>query len=124
MRIAAVEHTLPSRIVTNERIIRQVREHNRERLPASELARIEDTIDAFLTAAGTEIRYQLGDDESAIDLVLKASRRVLAATNVSRDDVDLIIYTGVGRGWIEPAMASAVQAELELRNATGFDILD
>jgi 3-oxoacyl-[acyl-carrier-protein] synthase III len=124
MRIAAVEHTLPSRIVTNERIIRQVREHNRERLPASELARIEDTIDAYLTAAGTETRYELGDDERAIDFVLEASRRALVAADVSPNDVDFLIYAGVGRGWIEPAMACAVQAELGLRNATCFDIMD
>ena len=38
--------------------------------------------------------------------------------------MDLLIYTGVARGWLEPATANLFQAELGLTNATCFDILD
>jgi 3-oxoacyl-[acyl-carrier-protein] synthase III len=38
--------------------------------------------------------------------------------------VDLLIYAGVGRGWVEPATANLLQSELGLRSATCFDVLD
>ncbi|RMD85821.1 MAG: hypothetical protein D6815_01045, partial [Candidatus Dadabacteria bacterium] len=40
------------------------------------------------------------------------------------DDVDFLIYTGVARGWVEPAMANVVQAEAGLSRATCFDVMD
>jgi 3-oxoacyl-[acyl-carrier-protein] synthase III len=70
------------------------------------------------------VRYRLGDDEKAIDVMLRAGRAALADAGLAPRDVDLVIYSGVARGWIEPAMATAVQAELGLDRATGFDVLD
>jgi len=40
------------------------------------------------------------------------------------EEIDLVIYVGVGRGWLEPGMATFFQQECNLTNATGFDILD
>ncbi|RMD81344.1 MAG: hypothetical protein D6815_12045 [Candidatus Dadabacteria bacterium] len=48
----------------------------------------------------------------------------MARAGVGREDVDFVIYTGVSRGWIEPAMANLVQSELGLSRATCFDVLD
>ena len=41
-----------------------------------------------------------------------------------KHEVDLLIYVGVGRGFIEPATAYVFQDLLGLRNATCFDVLD
>lgn len=124
MKIAAVDHAVPSTPVTNEWIIRQIREHNAGHLSRKQLSALEDTVSGFLTSAGTETRYRLADDEKAIDFVVRAGRDALATARLAPEDIDFLIYTGVGRGWIEPAMATAVQAELKLVNATCFDILD
>lgn len=83
-----------------------------------------EAVRSYLKAAGTETRYQLDTGEKAIDLVLQAGREALEDAQVAPEEVDLLIYTGIGRGWIEPAMANAVQAGLHLVNATSFDILD
>jgi 3-oxoacyl-[acyl-carrier-protein] synthase III len=48
----------------------------------------------------------------------------LERTGISPAEVDLLIYAGVGRGWLEPAMANIFQAELGLTRATCFDVLD
>ena len=39
-------------------------------------------------------------------------------------EIDLLIYVGVGRGFIEPATANVFQDLIGLRSATCFDILD
>src|SRR6476660_1013994 len=124
MKIAAVAHAVPTARITNEWTIRKIRDENIGRISAKELAALEDAVSGFLTSAGTETRYQLGEGEKAIDLVNRAARDALASAHLAPGDVDFVIYTGVGRGWLEPAMATAVNAELSLVNATGFDILD
>ncbi|MCI0346412.1 MAG: 3-oxoacyl-ACP reductase, partial [Chloroflexi bacterium] len=124
MRIAAVAHALPSRRTTNADIVALVRQHSRAGLGTAGAEAIGDRVAGFLAAAGTDVRYRLADDEKAIDVVLRASRQALETADVAPDAVDLVLYTGVARGWLEPAMATAVQAALGLSRATSFDILD
>ncbi len=124
MNIAGVAHALPSKRITNEWILDRVRAENAGRLSRELLAQVEEHVRAFLAVAGTETRYQVAEGERAIDFALDAGRRALERAALSAADVDFLIYVGVGRGWIEPAMANIVQAELGLRNATCFDVLD
>ena len=124
MKIASVRAALPSRAITNEWVLRQIRDANAGRYAPAQLDQIEQTVDQFLGAAGTDLRYRLDDGERAIDVALRAGRDALARSGVAPDDVEFVLYAGVARGWIEPAMATVVQSELGLRNATGFDVLD
>ena len=64
------------------------------------------------------------EGEKAIDLVAKAGRAALERAAIDRRDIDLLIYAGVGRGWLEPSMAAVVQRELGLTSGTAFDVLD
>ena len=50
--------------------------------------------------------------------------RALDAAKLAPSDVDFLVYGGVGRAFIEPAMVNVIQAKLGLANATGFDIVD
>jgi 3-oxoacyl-[acyl-carrier-protein] synthase III len=43
---------------------------------------------------------------------------------MSSTDIDLLIFVGVGRGFLEPATANVFQDRLNLRRATCFDVLD
>ena len=115
---------MPSRRTTNADIVALVREHSRPRLGADVADGVGDVVARFLEAAGTDVRYRLADDEKAVDVVLRAGRQALAEAGVAPRDVDLVVYTGVARGWIEPAMATVIQAELGLERATSFDVLD
>jgi 3-oxoacyl-[acyl-carrier-protein] synthase III len=78
----------------------------------------------FMQQAGTRVRYVTSGTEKPIDFVLAAARQALVSSETMPDDIDFVIYTGVGRGWIEPAMATVIQAELKLRRASSFDIIE
>jgi 3-oxoacyl-[acyl-carrier-protein] synthase III len=124
MRIAAVSHALPRRRLTNADVLDLIRAHSRDRLDAAALEVVTGAVEAFCAAAGTEVRHVLADDEKAVDVALRASRQALEDAGAGAEDVDLVIYAAVGRGWLEPAMAPAIQGELGLTRATSFDVLD
>lgn len=123
MRIAAVRHAVPSRRITNDDVIANLR----ARRSSEATARVEDfdtRVLQSLAMAGTDVRYALADNEHALDFAVQAGRDALAAAGMDPVDVDFLLYAGVGRGWIEPATAGVVQAELGLTNATGFDVME
>lgn len=124
MHIRSIRHAVPSWKVSNDECRRIVRERLRERLNEQECMEVDRRIAAFLAACGTETRRLRRSGEKPVDFLLQASRDALRQADVAADDVDFVIYTGVGRGWVEPSMAALVQRELKLRRATGFDLLD
>jgi 3-oxoacyl-[acyl-carrier-protein] synthase III len=124
VRILTVQHAVPARQVSNELVLETIRERNRHRLDDRMLAAVERQLNRYFAAAGTQVRHIATEDERPIDFLLDAGRRALAAAACAPEEVDLLIYTGVGRGWLEPATANVVQHELGLVNATCFDILD
>jgi 3-oxoacyl-[acyl-carrier-protein] synthase III len=73
---------------------------------------------------GTEVRYTRAEGERAHELCTQAGRRALHSAGLEPDEIDLLIYVGVGRGFLEPATANVFQDELGLTNATCFDVLD
>ena len=123
MAIVNVGHAVPSRRVTNDDIVQWLREHNGNR-PGRELDAIEQRVRAFLNSCGSRYRYCRDSGETSVELVLAAAKQAMDEANVSPREIDFVTYVGVGRGWIEPAMANLVQAKLGLTMATGFDILD
>lgn len=124
MKILNISHALPSLRVTNEEMIAQVIERSRKHLSLDDISKLEERIRRFFRMSGTRIRYHRAQGERAVDFALKAGRKVLEKTGVQPRDVDLLIYTGVGRGWVEPATANLFQSELGLKRATCFDVLD
>lgn len=124
MKIRSLGHAIPSRAVTNDDVIALLVERNQDHFSVSEIAELERRLKKGFKAAGTSVRYILDMDEKAVDLVREASGKALAKSGLTPADIDLVLYAGVGRGWIEPAMATIVQREIGAINATCFDILD
>jgi 3-oxoacyl-[acyl-carrier-protein] synthase III len=124
MRLVTVEHAVPSRAISNEAVREALHRHNRDRFSTEELALMDRRVGHLFEAAGTRVRYRLNAGEKAIDFALEAGRQALGSAGVSPADVDFLIWAGVGRGWTEPSMASVVQWQLGLVNATCFDVVD
>ena len=124
MHVASVTHAVPSRTIDNRYVLDRLRAENASRFDARQMQLIEGKVEQYLEAAGTKLRYKLAPDEYGLDLTIDAAARALAAAGVERSAVDFVLYVGVGRGWVEPAVANVVQHRLGLTSATGFDVLD
>ncbi len=124
MKIASVKHAIPTEMITNDWVLERFRWHNRLRFTEQQLELLETQIRYWLEVAGTQVRYRVSRSERAIDFALQAGERALQSAGVAPADVDFVIYNGVARGWLEPATACVLQAELGLVNATSFDIVD
>ncbi|HEY5707406.1 MAG TPA: 3-oxoacyl-[acyl-carrier-protein] synthase III C-terminal domain-containing protein [Terrimicrobiaceae bacterium] len=124
MKILHVAHALPSKKVTNQDLIDEMLRRNRARFSDNELKELQQRMLLSFRFSGTEVRYHRAEGEKAFTIGMRAGQLALKRSGVSPTDVDLLIYAGVGRGWLEPAMANIFQAELGLTRATCFDVLD
>lgn len=124
MRFLAIEYELPSRQVTNEEVVANVRAASARHLTPSELDDLEQLMGGLFESTGTRVRYHRAEGETAVDLATSAGRRALDAAGLDPLEVDLVMYVGIGRGVVEPASANIYQDTLGLRNATAFDVLD
>jgi acyl-CoA:acyl-CoA alkyltransferase len=123
MRIAAVELALPSRRVSNEEILDRVR-HCSKKTFSGDLDHAVRSIGALLRHSGAESRRWLANGETAIDLTIEVVADALRAANCKTDDIDVLIYTGIDRGFIEPANAYFIARAVGTKRAHCFDVLD
>ncbi|AEU39054.1 3-oxoacyl-[acyl-carrier-protein] synthase III C-terminal domain-containing protein [Granulicella mallensis] len=123
MRIAGVKAVMPSQVIDNRRIKAMVTEQSVD-LTSEQLRDALKRIGYYLIYSGSNKRHWLGDGEKPFDLLQQAISGALDQAGVRRSDVDLIIYTGVDRGFLEPAMAYMVGAAFGMPQAHCFDIVD
>ncbi|MEE8461335.1 MAG: 3-oxoacyl-[acyl-carrier-protein] synthase III C-terminal domain-containing protein, partial [Acidobacteriota bacterium] len=124
MRILNISYALPSQEVSNDNLIEEIVEKNRKNLSPKELENVETQMRRFFKMSGTVTRYHRGIGERALDFAVKAGKAALKKAGVKPEEVDLLIYAGVARGWMEPATANLFQSELGLTSATCFDVMD
>ena len=124
MKILNISYSIPSLRVSNQDLLQEVLDRSQKHLSFSELKKLEKKIKTFFRMSGTDTRYHRNVGERAWDFALSAGEKALDAAGVDAKDIDLLIYAGVGRGWIEPATANLFQHELGLVKATCFDVMD
>lgn len=123
MKIRAIAHAVPRMAVMNQDLVDRVLRRNPSftRDQSDEVAR---RLTGFLDAAGARRRFLRSGGERAIDFAVAAGTSAIEQADLAPSDIDLLIFVGVGRGFVEPATAHVVQAALGLDNATCFDIMD
>ena len=124
MKIMSVKYAVPGNVVTNENIIDELKDRIDSRVDVDTRASILRNLEKTLEYVGSRTRSHRGDDERAMDFGITAGQKAIAAAGLEPGDIDLLLFVGVGRGFIEPATANVFQAELGCRRATCFDILD
>jgi 3-oxoacyl-[acyl-carrier-protein] synthase III len=78
-----------------------------------------------LAKAGAETRYFRDREkgENAFNLIMDAVQSALVQGDVKPTDIDLVIYCGVGRGFLEPANAAFISRALGI-HCDSFDVVD
>ncbi|WP_114206319.1 3-oxoacyl-[acyl-carrier-protein] synthase III C-terminal domain-containing protein [Acidisarcina polymorpha] len=123
MRIAGVKAVIPSQVIDNATIELMVAEHSSRTLSV-QLNDVLKRIRYYLLHSGSHQRRWLASGERPFDLLQQAISETLAQAGARGSDVDLIIYTGVDRGFLEPAMANVVAVACGMPQAHCFDIVD
>jgi acyl-CoA:acyl-CoA alkyltransferase len=123
MKISGIKTIIPSRTVDNQMIKSMVTDESNNKLNGQLRATLS-RIDFYLAYSQANKRQWLADDESPFDLLERAIDGALSQASVKRSEVELIIYTGVDRGFLEPAMAYMVGAAFGMSGAHCFDIVD
>lgn len=123
MRLDATSLIVPSRVLTNEAVVALVREHSAARL-GLRTDRTLRAIELLLKRSGARCRRWLADDERPLDLIGQAVRQALESADCTLDDVDLLVYSSIDRGFLEPATAYFVASALGMDHVECFDVVD
>lgn len=124
MRIASLAVRFPSLKVTNADLLEQIGSCN-QGIAADRVQRYQRQLEILMSRSGCETRYYRDRTrhETAMPFIVDAARNAIAQAGISPADVGLLIYCGVGRGFLEPAMAYFVCDALGLE-CECFDVLD
>jgi len=123
MKLAGVKATIPSRTIDN-RAVKDIVTNESAAILKDQLRSALNRIDFYLSYSGSDRRQWLADNEGPFDLLEKAIEDAMAQASIKKSEIDLIIYTGVDRGFLEPAMAYMVGAAFGMGQAHCFDIVD
>ncbi len=124
MRIDSISVRIPTLELTNDSLIALVT-RNTSKVDRAALATYRRKLLRFLELVGANKRYvrDRRKGETAIDLVKAAAHDAVRSAGLRPQDIDLLLYCSVGRGFLEPANAYHVAKSLGIRCAC-FDILD
>jgi 3-oxoacyl-[acyl-carrier-protein] synthase III len=124
MHIKSIGMALPEYQISNADLLGLLR----ARLPEGPAGETEATVGQIarvLWACGSDQRFLAPHGRGyAINLLKQATQDALGRAEVSPAEIDLIIYCGVARGWLEPSTAAALQRAVGATNASCFDVLE
>jgi 3-oxoacyl-[acyl-carrier-protein] synthase-3 len=107
VRVRSVASYLPSRVVTNDDLVRAGAP-----LAADEIERL----------TGIRERRHAADDEASSDLATRACALALARADVAPETVDRLVVATVSPDHMSPSAACFVQRNLGLGRAPAFDV--
>jgi len=124
MRIESIGVRFPSRKVTNDDILKFLEDHSNG-VSKPLLKTYQRLVKGLFKAAGSEIRFirDLEKSETAGPFIKEAMQDALDKAGRAKDDVDLLIYCGVGKGFLEPANAYFYASAMGM-DCSCFDISD
>lgn len=103
--IKAISSYLPEKILTNEKLV--------EEFP-------EWTVDKIADKIGVKVRHIAGDDETALEMAVKAAEHLFCENNeIQREDIDFVLFCTQSPDFFLPTSACIIQERLGLGTNTG-----
>lgn len=122
MKLESISFTHPSREMTNDDVIDVIRENS-----GDFTGNFEEAVTKILLLykySGAKKRYWLGNEETPIGLVKNAVDEALEEANLHKNEIDLIIYASVDRGYLEPGSSYRIAQAAGMEGVRCYDILD
>lgn len=123
MKINSVSAVFPSRVVSVDDTIDLIRFHSHAGF-SGQLDLALRQVSKLLVWSGAHTRRWLGEGETPIGLIKQAADTALIKADLDKQDVELVIYVGAGRGFLEPGNSYFVADALGLTRVDCFDVLD
>ena len=125
MKIDAVAYSIPSQRLTNEDILALLEQNNPD-APKQLKNRYLTMVEKLFGYTGAKTRYfrDLINGETASEHIISAMNQALSSAGMGPNNIDLLIYCGVGRGFLEPANAYFFAKECQMQRANCFDVTD
>jgi 3-oxoacyl-[acyl-carrier-protein] synthase III len=125
MKIESLAYRVPSWKLNNEELITYIDKCNPQVTAIKKLPYLK-MVQKLLRQTGAETRHWRDPqiEEKASDLILEAMQDALDRANLTATDIDLLVYCGVGRGFLEPANAYFYARAVGMYRANCFDITD
>lgn len=123
MRLIGIDCQIPTNKISNEDIVEMVKFYSAYHY-IGELQNLETLIRRFLKLTGSNTRFWRAEKENPIDLFNTTVNRALRMAGITKKEINLVIYSGIDRGFIEPSNASFLCQNLGMNNVSCFDIVD
>jgi len=123
-KIIGVGSYVPAREIGNEDALGFLRERSRGYLTAADLDLLIEKARTKLIKAGNQTRYWCEENQYTTDIARCAAERALADAGLEAQDIDLLIYTGMSKAFVEPATGHVLRHELGALKANVIDTQD
>lgn len=106
MKIQSIALKVPTKKLTNQVILDLIAHHSNG-VSKAKLKTYQRIVEKLFQINGSEVRYirDTEKNEKASRFVTEAMKDVLDKASIKKDEIDLLIYCGVGKGFLEPANA-------------------
>jgi 3-oxoacyl-[acyl-carrier-protein] synthase-3 len=115
---------IPKRKISNDDVLEMMKQKSEPYLKKEELDEILTVASERLAKAGNVTRYWCDDDEYCTDIAYRASLAALEDAGLEAGDLDLIIFTGMSKAFVEPATAHVLRHKLQALRANVIDTQD
>lgn len=123
-RISGIGVYIPKRRITNDDVLNMLKIKSEPYLHNGELESILASAREKLEKAGNVVRYWCEENEYCPDIAYYASVAALEDAGLAAGDIDLIIFTGMSKAFVEPATAHVLRHKLQALNANVIDTQD
>lgn len=115
--IKGVSYYLPEKCVTNDELLSMISTNS-----GSDACL--DDLQKKLELNLAETRYFRAKNETGVDMAETVARDCLKKAQLDPVDIDFIIYAGMMRDYLEPAMGVTLQGRIGAKNANAFDVMN
>ncbi len=122
MKIASVKFVHPKKKMTNQDVVDLVREHS-QHVFEGDIDTALNSVGYMLDSIGIKERYWF-TDETPLQLMVEAAEAAFVEANIDRQDIDVLIFCGIARGFLEPADSYFIAQALGMDKVDCFDVMD
>lgn len=122
--IKGLSYYVPKGRIANEEIINVFRQKNKGVFGNKEFDDVLYGIMRKLEFLGVETRSSCSNSEGSVEMSLKVANDAIYDANISKNDIDCIIFSAVSNPFREPTYANLIGSQLEINNCDYFDIND